>query len=105
MHAICSPRRAATLLFAPLFLALASLALAGGRTFIDSNCSTGGTQNVSPSSGQCSGPPNGLVLTNDLTAQVTMPFSISIGGKLYNTAFINENGVVSFGQVTSGTLQ
>src|SRR5262249_40549922 len=56
-------------------------------------------------SGQCFGDPVPLVLTNDVTTPVDMGFSISIGGKLYNTAFINENGVVSFGQVTSGTLQ
>jgi hypothetical protein len=105
MHPISLRGRVATQLLAPMFLMLASLAHAGGKTFIDQNCSPGGTQNVSPSSGQCSGAPTPLVLTNDLTAQVTMPFSISVGGKLYNTAFVNENGVVSFGQVTSGTLQ
>jgi hypothetical protein len=103
MHA-SNLRRAATLLFAPLLLLASSLASAGNRTVIDSTCTFTPPQ-TSVGSGQCFGNPVPVVLTNDLTTPVDMGFSISIGGKLYNTAFINENGVVSFGEVTSGTLQ
>jgi len=90
-------RRAALL---PLLLALAPLAHAG-HTAIDSTCdgSFGTPGPPSGDSGQCFNDPVPVVLNGDQTsAAIPMGFSITIAGKSYNEIFINENGVVSFGQ-------
>jgi hypothetical protein len=89
-------RRAALL---PLLLAFAPLAHAG-HTAIDSNCDGSfSPPTPSPGSGQCFNDPVPVVLHGDLTSPaIAMGFSITIAGKSYNQVFINENGVVSFGQ-------
>jgi hypothetical protein len=92
-------RRAALASLVPLFLAAAPLAYAG-HTAIDSTCDGSFDPPIpSTGSGQCFNDPTGVVLSNDQTsAPVPMGFSITIAGTSYNQIFINENGVVSFGQ-------
>jgi hypothetical protein len=90
-------RRAA---LASVFLAAGPLAYAG-HTAIDSNCdgSFGTPGPPSPGSGQCFNDPVPVVLNGDQTsAPIPMLFSVTIAGNSYNQIFINENGVVSFGQ-------
>jgi hypothetical protein len=93
-------RRAGAAALLPLLLAVAPLAHAG-HTAIDSNCdgSFGTPGPPSLGSGQCFNDPVPVVLTGDQTSPaIPMGFSITIAGKSYNQLFINENGVVSFGQ-------
>src|SRR5580693_1903480 len=99
MHLLHLARRAALILLAPVFLAAGPLAYAG-HTAIDSTCD-GSFDPAQPStgSGQCFGDPVPIVLTNDLTsAPINLGFSITIAGTSYSQVFVNENGVVSFGQ-------
>jgi len=111
-RALARPRS----VFAVLALGLSSLALAGGHGFIDQQgLATPATTSLG--SGQSFGNQNTVALSGNLTVAVplqneTTPppvlvgFSINIGGKPYNTLFINENGVVSFGETDGGgTLQ
>jgi Thrombospondin type 3 repeat len=82
------------------FLLVAPAALAG-HTAIDSNCdgSFGTPGPPSPGSGQCFNDPVPVVLNGDQTSPaIPMGFSITIAGTSYNQLFINENGVISFGQ-------
>jgi hypothetical protein len=82
------------------FLVVAPAAFAG-HTAIDSNCdgSFGTPGPPSPGSGQCFNDPVPVVLNGDQTSPaIPMGFSITIAGTSYNQIFINENGVISFGQ-------
>ena len=105
--------RAPFILLSALFALVAStFAVAGNRTAIDSQALSD-PPTTSKGSGQSYGLPNTVKLSGNLTVAVPftgettpppilMNFVISIGGKFYNTLFINENGVVSFGETDSG---
>jgi hypothetical protein len=99
MRFIGLARRAALISVLPVFLAAGPVAYAG-HTAIDSTCD-GSFDPAQPStgSGQCFGDPVPIVLTNDLTsAPINLGFSITIAGVSYSQVFVNENGLVSFGQ-------
>jgi Thrombospondin type 3 repeat len=99
MYSLQLARRLAVAAVLSGFLGAAPAAFAG-HTFIDSTCDGSFDPPIpSTGSGQCFGDPVPVVLTNDQTsAAINLGFSITIAGKSYSQVFINENGLVSFGQ-------